>query len=280
MVSGTVETEFILKGDRAIPESFSGALQALFTDDGGIITIPTAELNKASQPRPFIVVIPSEDMEELRRQAQHGRLKFVPQFSVVESLTYALEAQDKYTAGHSHRVAELAYAIGKMMGLKEEFLEQLKCAAVLHDIGKIAVDKAVQNKPGRLTAEEYHHIMSHVHIGQEIVKPIFNEEISDMVRYHHHHYDGHGYENHLSGEAIPLGARIIGVADAFDAMTSDRPYRPRMSTEQAIQELEKGAGTQFDPAIVSIFVAQKRVDSSCGRRPPESNQLPDSRQTA
>jgi hypothetical protein len=99
MVSGTVEAEFILKGDRATPESFSGALQALFTDDGGIITIPTAELNKASQPRPFIVVIPSEDMEELRRQAQHGRLKFVPQFSVVESLTYALEAQDKYTAG-------------------------------------------------------------------------------------------------------------------------------------------------------------------------------------
>ena len=259
MVTGTIETALVMNGDGTEPETFSEALQTLFTDDSGIATIPATELNGKSTPKSFIVVVPPEDMEELRQHAQRGTLKFVPQFSVIESLTYALEAKDKYTAGHSHRVAELAFAIGKMIGLPKQHLEQLKCAALLHDIGKIAVDKAVQNKPGKLTDEEYHHIMSHVRIGQEIVRPMFNEEVADMVRYHHHHYDGHGYENHLSGEDIPLGARIIVVADAFDAMTSDRPYRPRMSTEQAMRELEKGAGTQFDPAIVSTVVAEEET---------------------
>jgi len=251
-----------MDGDGATSESFVEALQMLFTDDGGIAAIPASELSEKSAPESFIVVVPPEDMEELRLHARRGNIKFVPHFSVIESLTYALEAKDKYTAGHSRRVAELAFAIGSMIGLTEKSLEQLKCAALLHDIGKIAIDKAIQNKPGKLTEEEYHHIMSHVCIGQEIVKPMFNEEVADMVRYHHHYYDGQGYENHLSGEAIPLGARIIAVVDAFDAMTSDRPYRPRMGKEQAIRELEKGAGTQFDPAIVRIVaqMAEEKIN--------------------
>jgi putative two-component system response regulator len=172
----------------------------------------------------------------------------------IQSLASALEAKDKYTAGHSQRVADLVTAIGRKMAMPASELEDLRCAALLHDIGKIAIDSTIQNKPGRLTSQEYRYIMMHTQIGPDIVKPLVNETIVEMIRRHHDRYDGHGLEQDVSGEQIPLGSRIIAVADTVDAMTSDRPYRKGMPREQALEEIKRCSGTQFDPKVVDALL--------------------------
>jgi putative two-component system response regulator len=171
----------------------------------------------------------------------------------IEALVFALEAKDKYTAGHSRRVTEIAVAIGSQLGLSENDKEDLRWGSLLHDVGKIAVDQLVQNKPGRLTREEYEHIMIHAHVGAGIVKPVVNKKVVRMIEHHHDHYDGTGLHQVVVGGDIPLGARILAVADAFDAMTSDRPYRTAMPREEALDEIKKCTGTQFDPVVVSAF---------------------------
>ena len=172
----------------------------------------------------------------------------------IEALVSALEAKDKYTGGHSRRVTEIALALGNELGLSIQDIEDLRWASLLHDIGKIAIDQAIQNKPGRLTREEYEHIMLHVHIGADIVKPVVNGKISKMIEHHHDHYNGKGLHQVTAGSDIPLGARILAVADAFDAMTSDRPYRAAMSVAEAIDEIKRCTGTQFDPIVVTAFL--------------------------
>jgi len=173
--------------------------------------------------------------------------------SVMDTLVYALEAKDKYTAGHSQRVAELSVAIGKELKLPADELEDLHWGALLHDIGKIAVDQAIQNKKGKLTSEEYQQVMIHVDIGAKIVRWLTNTRTVEMIKNHHCHYDGKGAEESLTGKDIPLGARIIALADAYDAMTSDRPYRGALSAKDAIAEVRRCTGSQFDPMVVSAF---------------------------
>jgi HD-GYP domain-containing protein (c-di-GMP phosphodiesterase class II) len=124
----------------------------------------------------------------------------------------------------------------------------------LHDVGKIAVDHFVQNKPGKLTPAEYEHIMIHAHVGAGIVKHVVNEKVVAIVEHHHDHFDGTGLHQIVAREDIPLGARILAVADAFDAMTSDRPYRPTLPFEEARQEIERCIGTQFDPVVANAFL--------------------------
>jgi putative two-component system response regulator len=172
----------------------------------------------------------------------------------IEALAFALEAKDKYTAGHSRRVTEIAVAIGKELGLSPTNLEDLRWGGLLHDVGKIAVDQLIQNKPGELTSEEYEHIMTHPHVGAGIVKPVVNDKVVKMIEHHHDYYNGSGMNQVVRGEGIPLGARILAVADAFDAMTSDRPYRSAMSIADALDEIKRCAGTQFDPAVVDAFL--------------------------
>lgn len=188
--------------------------------------------------------------EKVEEQTEEIRKVFL---GAIESLVAALEAKDKYTGGHSRRVTELAVALGNELGLSAKDMEDLRWASLLHDIGKIVIDQAVQNKPGRLTREEYEQIMIHAHVGAHIVKPVVNGKITEMIDHHHDHYDGSGFNQVIAGSGIPLGARIIAVADAFDAMTSDRPYRSAMSVEEAEHEIKRGAGTQFDPAIITAF---------------------------
>jgi len=172
----------------------------------------------------------------------------------IESLVFALEAKDKYTGGHSRRVANMAVALGNELGLSPDHIEDLRWGSLLHDVGKIAVDQDIQNKADGLTNEEYEHIMIHAHVGAGIVQPVVNDRVVKTIEHHHDYYDGSGLLHALAGDDIPLAARILTVADAFDAMTSDRPYRPAMSSREAMDEIERGAGTQFDPAVVAALL--------------------------
>jgi putative two-component system response regulator len=177
----------------------------------------------------------------------------------IEALVFALEAKDKYTAGHSRRVTKLSLAIAKELGLTKKEMEDLRWGSLLHDVGKIAVDQSIQNKPGELTAAEYEHIMIHTQIGAGIVKPVVNERVIAMIEHHHDRYDGTGLNQTVAGEDIPLGARILAVADSFDAMTSHRPYRPAMPVEEALGEIKRCIDTQFDPVAARAFL---RISSS------------------
>jgi putative nucleotidyltransferase with HDIG domain len=175
--------------------------------------------------------------------------------STIKALSTALDAKDSYTGGHSAQVTKYALPIAREMGLDKEFIEKLEYAGLLHDIGKIGIIENILNKKGRLTDEEFEIIKKHPVIGAEILESIpFLGEIVPMVKYHHERWDGRGYPEGLKGEEIPLGARIISVADTFDAMTSDRPYRKGLPAEIAREEIEKNAGTQFDPKVVEAFL--------------------------
>lgn len=179
----------------------------------------------------------------------------------VESLISALEAKDKYTAGHSRRVTKIALDIAASLRIDGVELENVRWSALLHDIGKIGIDSSVQNKPGSLTPSEYNYILTHCTIGPGIVQPLVNESIVEAIRHHHDSYDGMGVNQKLKGEKIPLISRILAVADSFDAMTSDRPYRTAMSAIKAVEEIQQCAGTQFDPVVVQAFLKTPMVKS-------------------
>jgi len=176
-------------------------------------------------------------------------------FEITKALAQAIEAKDPYTHGHSARVVEYTVLIAQKLDLPEKEKELLKYAAMLHDIGKIGVRGIVLNNPKGLTGEEYDEIKKHPLVGEGIIEPIeLLQPIKALIRHHHEWYNGKGYPDGLSGENIPLGARIIAVADAYDAMKSDRPYRKALTEETAIQELKRGSSTQFDPKIVEVFL--------------------------
>jgi HD-GYP domain-containing protein (c-di-GMP phosphodiesterase class II) len=170
------------------------------------------------------------------------------------SLASALDARDSYTAGHSHRVSEYSCAIAEGLGLPAGQVADIRIGALLHDIGKIGISDSVLQKPGRLTAEEFALIQQHPTIGRRILEGVngFQPYLA-VVELHHENWDGSGYPHGLHGEDVPLAARIVHVADAFDAMTSDRPYRRGMSVSEAFGILDRFAGTQFDPEIVTAF---------------------------
>jgi HD-GYP domain-containing protein (c-di-GMP phosphodiesterase class II) len=173
----------------------------------------------------------------------------------VASLADALEVKDPYTRGHSLRVGRYAAAIGGALGVDADTLRQLELGGHLHDLGKIGVREAVLNKAGPLSDEEYAHVMQHPAIGWRLLRPLLEEEplALAMVRWHHERHDGRGVPDGLAGDAVPLVARLAAVADSFDAMTSHRPYRRGLAVDEAVAELRRNAGTQFDPAAVAAF---------------------------
>ena len=172
-----------------------------------------------------------------------------------EVLGAALEAKDSPAAAHVRSIIENAEAVGQMLGMGVGELRNLRYAAAFHDIGKIAVPETVLNKRGPLTERELEEVKRHTVIGERILSPVdFLSDILPLVRHGHERWDGEGYPDHLVGERIPLAARIIGACDAFDAMTSDRPYREAMPPDRARRELKLGAGTQFDPQVVEALL--------------------------
>lgn len=178
----------------------------------------------------------------------------------LEALTAAIDAKDPYTCGHSERVAFLACRIASEYGMEPHQAERIRIAGLVHDIGKIGVPEAVLRKPGRLTDEEFGQIKLHPQIGYQILKDIpLLDDVLPGVLYHHERYDGRGYPFSVSGENIPLVARMIGLADAFDAMSSTRTYRPAMDRSKVLDEIRRGAGTQFDARLVEAFL---RLDLS------------------
>ncbi len=197
-----------------------------------------------------------ESLEE-RVQQQARRLEELFLASV-QSLAEALELKDPYTRGHSIRVSQYSSIIARGMGLAGEMLRQIELGGHVHDIGKIGVRETVLNKPDRLTPEEYQHIMTHPVLGWRILAPLLGDTPNalNIVRSHHERFDGRGIPDGLAGTAIPLEARIAAAADAFDAMTSDRPYRAsEMTLDLAVAEILRCSGSQFDPAVVDALVA-------------------------
>jgi len=185
-------------------------------------------------------------------------------FSTLCAFVKALEARDPYTEQHSSRVTDIAMAIGKSVGLNMEEQDVLNIAGRLHDIGKLGVPDAILLKPDRLTDEEFEKIKEHPGMGAAIVGQVgLWERESQIIRCHHERFDGTGYPDGLAGDAIPLLSRILSVADAYDAMNSDRAYRRRMETEKILQIIQNGAGTQFDPKMVHVFLELHHQGAVC-----------------
>jgi putative nucleotidyltransferase with HDIG domain len=178
-------------------------------------------------------------------------------FSTIETLATAIDAKDQVTHGHIRRVQQIALALAREVGLKDkQQLEALEAAALLHDTGKLAIPEHILNKPGKLSSGELETIRSHARVGAEILSSIeFPFPVVPIVRHHHENWDGSGYPDGLRGTQIPIGARILAVVDCFDALTSDRPYRQKMSAEDALRVLFQRRGSMYDPLVVDTFAA-------------------------
>ncbi len=190
----------------------------------------------------------------LRDRALNTRLDATE--NVLRAIARAVEARDRYTIHHAERVGQYSKEVGRAWGLADPDLEVLYLGGVLHDIGKLAVPDAILLKPGPLTDDELETIRQHSEAGERICQSLRSvSHFLPIVRHHHERYDGQGYPDHLSGAGIPLGARIAAIADSWDAMTSERPYRASLDREEALARLRQGSGTQWDAQFVDVFVA-------------------------
>ncbi len=215
--------------------------------------------SRALEERAYRVAL-EERLNNRTEEVMHSRDRIKSQFvNTIRALEKALQAKNVYTEGHSRRVAEKAVEAARAMGVSRELIRHIELGALFHDIGKIGIRDEVLNKNGKLTESEYEHIKTHPLVAEQILSPIEElRPIVDIVKYEHERWDGGGYPAGLKGEAIPLGARLIAIADAWDSMVFDRVYRKAMSHEAALAELEKHAGTQFDPDCVAAFCRLER----------------------
>ena len=190
--------------------------------------------------------------------------------STIETLAMAIDAKDQVTHGHIRRVQEYSVALARRMGAGDEnLIKAIEAASLLHDMGKLAIPEQILNKPGKLTFSEFEVMKTHSSAGADILSAIqFPYPVVPIVRHHHENWDGSGYPDHLSGTDIPIGARILSVVDCFDALTSDRPYRSKLTEEAAIAILQERRGSMYDPLVVDIFIDMQRALSSANAAEP------------
>jgi HD-GYP domain-containing protein (c-di-GMP phosphodiesterase class II) len=206
-----------------------------------------------------------QELKEAKLEVENSYL------SAIQSLAVALEARDRYTAGHSQRVSRFSTMIARGLELPAPEIRTVGQIGLLHDMGKIGMDDRILNKPDRLTKEEFDIVKQHPVIGAQILAPVRSlEGHVSGIRHHHEAWDGSGYPDGLRGEAIPLNARIVCLADSFDAMTSTRPYRAGRSLEQAIAEMRHCAGSQFDTRCVEAFIAILQGEAEPAAVPPRA----------
>lgn len=173
---------------------------------------------------------------------------------LVSSLVSAIEAKDKYTLGHSQRVSDYAVSLAKKLNMSKEQINEIRIAGMLHDVGKIGISDEILHKPAKLSKDEYEEVKKHPSIGSFILNTLdLSDTTMEAINYHHERYDGKGYPLGLSGKELSLEAQIIALSDAYDAMTSDRPYRKAMTHEEAISEIKRCSDTQFNPELVSLI---------------------------
>ena len=211
----------------------------------------------------FIVLFVRKSIKYQRMEYESRERLDQLNMNIIRALSYTIDAKDRYTSGHSQRVADYSLAIAKRMGKSEADQKIIYYAGLLHDVGKIRVSEEVINKPAKLTEEEFNQIRIHPVSGYHILKDIHEDiRIAYGAKYHHERYDGKGYPNALEGENIPEIARIIGVADAYDAMASNRSYRDALPQEIVRSEIEKGKGKQFDARIADIMLQMIDEDTN------------------
>jgi putative two-component system response regulator len=212
-------------------------------------------VNRALEKRRLELAL--NDYHEHLQQKVNDQARIIREsfLNSITSLAFALDAKDSYTNGHSERVAGISTIIGRELNLSRELCEKIRIAGLIHDIGKIGIPETILNKTGQLTEEEFNIIKSHCEVGEHILQPVVDDtDILKMVRHHHERYDGRGYPDGLSGTQIPIGARILAVADSYDAMTTDRSYRKAMKPEEVITEMERSKWSHFDPAVADALI--------------------------
>jgi len=223
-----------------------------------------ARLDKALEKRHLVLQNRYYQQNLESRVRDLDRTNKLSMINGVQMLVHALEAKDAYTSGHSARVSRYAVKAAALMGFTGDALEHIRLGGELHDIGKIGTREDILNKPGPLTPDEFTHIKQHAPLGEKILAPFLaaSPSVLRIVRSHHERLDGSGFPDGLSGDQIPLEARIVAVADAFDAMTTDRAYRQPRTPDQAVDELRRYSGIQFDDNVIEAFLRAYRVGSA------------------
>lgn len=241
--------KFLLRTDLDdIPQDeFSNLIAPAETNEDQIVLVEKYQSQMLKFVKDFKLIFENEKKARLELEKAY--------FQTIAGLSKAVETRDSYTGGHAERVTRYAILVARELGLPEKEVEEIQLAALLHDIGKISMPDSILSKGAKLSYAEFEIMKTHPRMGAEILKNIhFIQHLVPAVLYHHENFDGTGYPERLSGYDIPLGARIISVVDTFDAIRSSRSYRKGSPPEVAVRELDRCAGNQFDPEIVSAFI--------------------------
>ncbi len=265
--SGVFTCQNGFKSMLSVPVIFQGQVS-------GVISTYCKDHRRFSDEEIGVLSIFASQVAISIQESKHYENLHMNYFNTIRALVLAIEAKDPYIRGHTERVTEYAIAVARVMKVTPKNLELLRYAGELHDVGKIGIPDSILSKPGKLTSEERLIIQQHTVRGEELLKPLdFLKPVRPVVRNHHEWYDGSGYPDRLKKKRIPLLSRILACADAFDAMTSARPYRmKKMTAQEACEEIKNNSGSQFDPYIARIFI--KTIQTHNYRRFSERQELP------